>query len=121
MKKLLILFGIISLILGIIGVFVPLLPATPFILLAAWLFARSSDKLYNWLMHHKVFGKIVRDYHIDKSISLHAKIISLSFMWTTMLYTIAVPACGKIWLQFILAVIAIGVTIYILHFKTKQK
>lgn len=119
-KNIFVLAGIISLILGIIGVFLPLLPTTPFILLSASLFARSSDKLYNKLIEHKMFGKIVRDFHEDKSISLHAKIISLSLMWASMLYAIIFVAQDKLWLQILLGIIVIGVTIHILRYKTKK-
>lgn len=120
MKQILVLIGIISLVLGIIGVFLPLLPTTPFILLSAWLFARSSDKLYNKLLENKMLGHIVRSFHEDKSIPLHAKFISLGLMWTTMLYATIVPAQGKIWLQILLVSIGLGVTIHILSYKTKK-
>ena len=119
-KKIFILAGTISLVLGIIGIFLPLLPTTPFILLSAWLYARSSEKLYNKLIQHKMFGKIVSDFHEEKSIPLHAKIISLGLMWTSMLYAIIVVAQGKIGLQILLAIIVTGVTIHILRYKTKK-
>jgi uncharacterized membrane protein YbaN (DUF454 family) len=120
-KNILALFGIISLTLGIIGVFLPLIPTTPFILLSAALFARSSDKLNFWLRNHKIFGQLITDFADDKSIPLHAKISSLSILWITMLYTIFVVANEKLWLQILLATIAIGVSIHILGFKTKKK
>jgi len=108
------------LILGIVGIFLPFLPTTPFILLSAWLFARSSDKLYNKLMKNKMFGQIVRDFHEDKSIPIHAKIISIGLMWTSILFAVLVPAQGKLWLQILMGIIAIGVTIHILGYKTKR-
>jgi uncharacterized membrane protein YbaN (DUF454 family) len=120
-KKIYILTGIISLILGVIGVFLPLLPTTPFIILSASLFARSSDRLYNKLIQHKMFGQIVRDFHEEKAIPLHAKIISLGLMWTSILYAIIVPAQGKTGLQILLGLIVTGVTIHILNYKTKNK
>lgn len=120
MKNLFILTGIISLILGVVGIFLPLLPTTPFILLSAWSFARSSEKLYDRLLQNRMFGQIVRDYHEDKSIPLHAKIISIGLMWTSIFFAILVPAQGKIWLQILLSIIAAGVTIHILRFKTKK-
>ena len=121
MKKLIAFFGLVSLGLGILGAFLPLLPTTPFILLSGALFARSSDRLHSYLLQHKVFGQIIRDYHENKSISLHAKIISLSTMWASILYAVLFVASGKIWLQVLLLCIAVGVSIHILRFKTRKK
>ena len=121
MRKLLAFLGLISLALGIIGAFLPLLPTTPFILLSAGLFARSSDKLNNWLRNHRIFGELIRDFSENKSIPLHAKISSLSLMWLSILYAIFFVANEKLWLQILLAVIVIAVSIHILRFKTKPK
>jgi uncharacterized protein len=120
MKKILIILGFVSLILGIIGAFLPILPTTPFVLLSAWLFARSSEKFHRKLLNHKIFGKLIRDFQEDKSIPLHTKIISVSMMWASMIFAILVPANGKVWLQILLGVIAIGVTIHILSYKTRK-
>ena len=118
MKKLIALFGLISLGLGILGAFLPLLPTTPFILLSAALFAKSSDRLHHYLLEHKIFGPMIRDYNENKSISLKTKVISLSTMWASILYATFFVASGKIWLQALLLCIAIGVSIHILRFKT---
>lgn len=121
LKKLYTFLGIISLILGIIGAFLPLLPTTPFVLLSAYLFAKSSEKFHQRLMNHRIFGQLIRDYNEDKSIPLHAKIISISTMWFSMLFAIFFVASGKLWLQILLAVIATGVSIHILRYKTKKR
>ena len=121
MKKLIALFGLISLGLGILGAFLPLLPTTPFILLSAALFAKSSDRLHHYLLEHKIFGPMIRDYNENKSISLKAKVISLSTMWASILYATFFVASGKIWLQAHLLCIAIGVSIHNLRFKTKRE
>lgn len=121
MKKLIALFGLISLGLGILGAFLPLLPTTPFILLSAALFAKSSDRLHHYLLEHKIFGPMIRDYNENKSISLKTKVISLSTMWASILYAAFFVASGKIWLQALLLCIAIGVSIHILRFKTKRE
>jgi uncharacterized membrane protein YbaN (DUF454 family) len=120
MKYFLILFGIISLSLGILGIFLPVLPTTPFLLLSAALFARSSQRLYNWLLNHKVLGKYIRGFLEERAIPLHIKIISISVMWLTILCTICFAANGKLWLQLLLPAIAIGTTIHILSYKTKR-
>lgn len=80
-KYILILLGSIFLGLGFIGVFVPGLPTTPFLLLAAGCYVKSSDRLYVWLLDHKLFGKYIRNFRETRSISLRSKIISLTLMW----------------------------------------
>ncbi|MDR2626822.1 MAG: YbaN family protein, partial [Dysgonamonadaceae bacterium] len=60
MKYVFISFGFLSLALGILGIFLPLLPTTPFLLLSAFLFARSSQRLYNWLLNHRILGNYIR-------------------------------------------------------------
>jgi uncharacterized membrane protein YbaN (DUF454 family) len=120
MKILFAILGCISLALGFLGIFLPILPTTPFLLLSAWLFAKSSEKLYNWLLNHRIFGDYIRSFREDKAIPLRIKIYSISLMWTVMLITIFTAASEKLWLQILLAAIAIGVTIHILSFKTKK-
>ncbi|GAE85317.1 hypothetical protein JCM10512_3737 [Bacteroides reticulotermitis JCM 10512] len=106
--------------LGIIGIFLPVLPTTPFLLLTAALYFKGSPRLYQWLLNHKYFGPHIRNFRENKSIPLRAKIISLSLMWGTMLYCIfyLIP---YLWVQIVLALIAIGVTYHILSFKTLKK
>ena len=78
----LILLGSVSVALGVIGIFVPGLPATPFLLIAAACYVRSSERLYHWLLNHKVLGKFVRDYQRDKAMPLRSKIVALASMWS---------------------------------------
>ncbi|PDT52542.1 MULTISPECIES: YbaN family protein [Sinorhizobium] len=65
---------------GVVGIFLPLLPTTPFLLLAAWLFARSSPRLEQWLFDHPLFGQPLRDWREDGAISRGAKMCALSLM-----------------------------------------
>ena len=106
---------------GITGIFLPILPTTPFLLLAAALFARSSGRLYVWLINHKIFGEYIRNFREDKAISLQAKIISISTLWLFMSYSIFFIVSHRWYLQALLASIALGVTIYIISFKTKVR
>ncbi|MDD2488917.1 MAG: YbaN family protein [Bacteroidales bacterium] len=120
MKKLLLkTLGIISLTLAIIGIFLPILPTTPFLLLSSFLFVRSSDKLYNWLINHRIFGQYIKDYQLNKTIPLKVKISSLSLLWVTITIS-ALCFVNIIWVKFLLFAIAIGVSIHILHYKTKK-
>lgn len=89
-KYILILLGSIFLGLGFIGIIVPGLPTTPFVLLAAGCYVRSSDRLYSWLLNHKLLGKYVRDFRETRSIPLRIKIISLIVMWIMIGLSIAV-------------------------------
>ena len=115
MKTLCIILGSISLALGILGIFLPLLPTTPFLLLTAALYFKGSPRLYNWLLNH--FGPYIRNFRENKAIPLRAKVISLVLMWGTMLYCIffLIPL---LWVKILLGLIAAGVTYHILSFKT---
>ena len=66
--------------LGIIGILLPVMPTTPFMLLALWGFARSSDKFHNWLYTHRLFGPPLQQWNEYRVIPLYAKILSVSFM-----------------------------------------
>ena len=75
--------GVIAVVLGVIGIFLPMWPTTPFLLLAAACFVRSSERLYTWLIEHRHLGCYVRDYMSGKGIPLRAKQVSLTLMWVT--------------------------------------
>jgi uncharacterized membrane protein YbaN (DUF454 family) len=118
-KILFVLAGILSVVTGTIGAFVPLLPTVPFLLLAAFFFAKSSPRLYNWLHTNRWFGKILRDYKEGKGMPRSAKIFSILLMWLVVgysLYTIESPA-GKV----IMLVVGIGVTIHLLMLKSYKE
>ena len=80
-RTLLLAIGWLSVILGIIGIFLPVLPTTPFLLLAAACFARSSRRFYLWLVEHPRLGPWVRDYLDGHGIPLKAKVYSIGLMW----------------------------------------
>ena len=79
-KIFLIILGLFFVGIGVIGVFLPGLPTTIFLLIAAWAFVRSSERLYNWLLNHKILGRFVKDYHTHKSMKLSTKIYAMSVM-----------------------------------------
>ena len=117
MKTICIILGTVSLALGIIGIFLPLLPTTPFLLLTAALYFRGSPRLYQWLLNHKHFGPYIQNFREDKAIPLRAKIISLLLMWGTMIYCIffLIPL---VWVKVVMFLVAAGVSWHILSFKT---
>jgi len=119
-KILLLFLGLISLGLGIIGIVLPLLPTTPFFLLSAALFLRSSRRLYNWLLYHKYFGKYIQNYLYHKTITLKSKIYSVSLLWIFILFSVFFIV-DHLLIKLLLLTIASGVTLHILSFKTASK
>lgn len=120
-KTLLAILGCIALALGIVGIFLPLLPTTPFLLLAAALWVRSSPRLYAWLLSHRCFGEYIRNFRENRAIPLQAKIFSIVLMWAAMLYCIFGILTGWWWAQLVLLLVAVGVTWHILSFATLRK
>ncbi|MBR5135607.1 MAG: YbaN family protein [Rikenellaceae bacterium] len=120
MKIAFIIIGTIAFVLGIIGIFLPLLPTTPLLLLAAALYFRSSPRLYNWLLNHPYFGSYIRNFRECHAIPLHAKIVSVGLLWLTMGYCIVV-IIEPLWLRIALGILAAAITIHILSFKTLRK
>lgn len=119
MKYVFMLIGFVSLVLGIVGIFLPLLPTTPFLLLSAAMFFRSSPRAYKWLLGHKYLGPYIRSFREDRSIPLRAKIVSLSLLWLTSLHCI-VLIFDSWWLRAAMLAVALGVSFYILSFKTRR-
>lgn len=118
MKILLAISGCIAFALGLVGIFLPLLPTTPFLLLAAALWVRSSPRLYAWLLAHRWFGEYIRNYRENRAIPLRAKVFSIVLMWAAMLYCIFGPLAGWWWAQLALLAVAVAVTWHILSFAT---
>jgi len=119
-KKILIVFGTFFLGVGVIGIFVPLLPTTPFLLLSAGCYARSSKRLYDWLMSNRYFGRHLKDYMGGKGISLNLKIITLSLFVMTIAYSVIFIIDNNFW-RMTLLLIGAGVSVHILAIKTKHK
>lgn len=77
--------GSISLFLGVLGIFIPGLPTTPFVLLSAALYAKSSEKLYNWLLDNKYLGPRIKNYQRQKGVTLKGKYKIIALMLTMVL------------------------------------
>ena len=80
-KVLLLIAGSLSLVLGIVGIVVPGLPTTPFLLLSAACYVRSSDRLYAWLIGHRVFGRYISTFRQQRGMSRRSKAVALVTMW----------------------------------------
>ncbi|MFC1847714.1 YbaN family protein [Chloroflexota bacterium] len=116
-RPLLIAAGTFFVVLAFLGVFLPLLPTTPFLLLAAACYARSSERLNNWLLRNRLFGTAIRDYQAGKGISPRVKALSITLLWITVGFSAAFVV-HILALKVILVLIGTGVTIYILTVRT---
>ena len=112
--------GTISLGLGALGLFLPILPTTPFLLVAAACYYKGSERMHRWLLNNKLFGNYIRNYKEGRGITLKAKAITLCLLWTTICYS-AFFIVNMTALQIALFVIAGGVTIHILTIPTFRK
>jgi hypothetical protein len=86
-KALLLVAGTFSLALGAIGIFLPILPTTPFLLLSAACYLRSSERMHKWLLGNRWFGEYIRNYQEGKGIPMKTKILAMSFLWVAILYS----------------------------------
>jgi len=105
--------------LGILGIFLPLLPTTPFLLLAAACYFRGSQRFYSWLITHPRLGPYIRNYREKHGITKFLKIFTLGLLWLTILISIIFVTSSP-WVRILLFLIALGVTIHILLLKTLQ-
>ena len=115
-KTLLILCGFLFVGLGILGIFLPVLPTTVFFLLAAACFARSSPRFYHWLLHNRWFGSYIRNYREGRGLPMRHKVITVALLWLTIGFAILVVPTW--WLGVILFGIAVGVSWHVLSIKT---
>lgn len=105
---------------GVLGIFLPLLPTTPFLLLGAACYLKTSKKLYNWLINHKWLGRYIKSYYEGKGIPLLTKIWAVSLLWISIGYS-AFFIIDKPMLRVILILIASSVTYHILTQNTLEK
>ncbi|MGO3346078.1 MAG: YbaN family protein [Marinomonas sp.] len=115
----LIILGWFSLITGIIGIFLPLLPTTPLVLLAAWCFSKSSVRFHNWLIEHKFFGPIISDWQSSDGIPKRTRNRAILFMWFGM--GISIIIVGRFWATLSLVIIGLSVSTYLLRMPTRSE
>jgi|YNPBryulayer2012_1023412.scaffolds.fasta_scaffold60012_1 hypothetical protein len=116
-KKLFILLGFISILCGLFGILIPILPTTPFLLLAAYLFAKSSPNFYNWLISSRLFGPYIRNYREKRGMTLIHKVLVLILLWSVIITTM-IYGTEHIWVRILLAIVAIAVSTHIFMIKT---
>ena len=117
-RKLLIGAGTLSTGLGIIGIFVPILPTTPFLLLAAACYMRSSERFYRWLISNRIFGAYVRNYIEGKGMPIWIKVLTILVLWLTIGLTATFGVQNMV-IRIVLICIALGVTTHIIMIKKK--
>ena len=108
--------------LGAVGVAVPGLPTTPFVVLAAACFARSSPRLYRWLIEHRLFGPLIRDFRAGKGVSLRVKVWALTCMALFVGYALGpgLPE-GRLLARVVVAGVALIGAVYLLRLPTKAR
>ena len=119
MNTLLIILGTVCVFMGFIGIFIPVLPTTPFLLLAAYLYGRSSERFLNWLVTNRLFGRYIDNYRSGRGILLIHKLVSITFLWLTILISI-IFFVDSLWMKAGLLFIALGVTIHLVRVKTMR-
>jgi uncharacterized membrane protein YbaN (DUF454 family) len=114
MKKFILIFlGMFFVAIGSIGIIIPLLPTTPFLLLASVCFLKSSQKNYEWLINNKIYGRYIKDYIEHRRISFKAIALTLILLWFSIGYTFLFVVTA-LWIRIVLSIILVAVTLHIL-------
>jgi len=116
-KALLIFAGSIFVGLGVIGMFLPLVPTTVFLLLAAYCYSRSSERFHTWLLNNRWCGAYIKNYKDGRGMTARQKASTILILWASIGVSIWFVA-GKFWVVLMLLAIAIGVTVHLLWLKT---
>ena len=111
--------GILLVIIGVIGIFLPVLPTTIFLILASTCFVKVSPKANEWLRNHKILGQYIKNYQDKTGLTFKSKIINIIFLWSMILLS-AFLFTDELLIRLILVGIAVGVTTHLLMIKTKR-
>ncbi len=111
--------GILLVAIGVIGIFLPVLPTTIFLILASACFIKSSPRANEWLRNHKILGAYIKNYQDGTGLTLKSKIINITLLWT--MISVSAIFFTELWyIRFLLFAIAAGVTIHLVTVKTKK-
>jgi uncharacterized membrane protein YbaN (DUF454 family) len=119
--------GTICVVLGAIGIVLPILPTTPFLLAAAACYYKSSERMHRWLLNNKWFGEYIRNYQEGKGLTIKTKITALTVLWITIVFSTAfmldriLPPMLVLPMQLIMIAVAIAVSTHILRLPTFKK
>ena len=120
MRGVFVVFGTVALVLGIVGIFVPLLPTTPFVLLAAACYARGSRRFHRWLLTQRTFGPIVREWEQHRAIPYRTKLFAVALMSLTFGASI-VFVVEAVWLKSVLAVIGVALAVWLYRLPSRDR
>lgn len=112
----LIISGFVLIGIGVLGMFLPILPTTIFFILAAWCFARSNERFHRWLHHNRYFGKYLTSLKRGEGMPARAKIITIAFLWTGILVS-AIFMTENLYIRILLVAIAVGVSWHLIMIK----
>jgi uncharacterized protein len=115
-KYILVFLGSVALGIGIAGIFIPVLPTTPLLLLASYCYLRSSKRMYHWLITHKIFGSYLYCYLTYKAIPRKTKAGTIMFLWGTLL--ISLYLSPSLHIRIFLVAVGISVSVHLLMLKT---
>jgi uncharacterized membrane protein YbaN (DUF454 family) len=118
-RNILLTAGTISVAIGIVGIFIPLLPTTPFLLLAAACYLRSSERFYHWLLNNRLFGNYIRNYVEGRGMPAKIKIFTIALLWITIGVSLGITSPNMV-VKIVLVLIAIGVTLHIILIKARN-
>lgn len=116
-KAVLIFAGTVCVGLGVLGMFLPLMPTTVFLLMAAYCYSRSSDRFHSWLLNNRLCGSYIRNYKSGRGMTARQKVTSLATLWISIGVSIWLLS-GRFWPTVIVAAVAVAVTVHILWLKT---
>jgi uncharacterized membrane protein YbaN (DUF454 family) len=119
-RQLLIVAGTISTAIGILGIFVPILPTTPFLLLAAACYIRSSERFYRWLINNRLFGTYIRSYIEGGGMPLRTKIFTIFLLWIAIGISVCIGTQNLV-VRIVLVLVAIGVTLHIIYIRARKQ
>jgi uncharacterized protein len=118
-RALWIMAGTISLAIGLVGVVVPVLPTTPFLLIAAACYLRGSRRMYDWMVSTRFVGRYLSDYVEGRGVSVRAKVVSIIVLWVLIILSAAL-ATGNDVARLVLAAVGIAVTAHLVMLRTKR-
>ena len=119
LRWILLISGFVFIALAIIGIFLPVLPTVPFLLLASGCFARSSERFYAWLLDHTHLGPLLRPYLRGHGIPRATKLKAIALIWASIAISVLF-LLETLWVRVCLLIIALGVTIYLLYLPTAE-
>jgi uncharacterized protein len=111
--------GVLLVAIGVIGIFLPILPTTIFLILASACFIKSSPQANEWLRNHKILGMYIKNYQDKSGLTIKSKIFNITLLWL-MISASAIFFTDLWYIKFLLFAIAIGVTIHLVMVKTKK-